>query len=253
MFATLPSLSVNAIAGLLLPIKSFKESIWRLAIAGIAFALAAKPLTAQEAAIAGVWLIETPVPAIRTVDGELPPLKPQSRALYEERVRSRMAGDIYFDRTTWCASPGMPRFMLMPYTFSIVIGDSHVAFLYEWYDWYRVVRTAEPFTEVVYPISMGFPNGRWETTTLIIETRGIMEETILDSAGLPHSEDMVLTERLRLTEPDVLESVMTIEDPAHYLEPWQFRTSYRRQEFAPVAEEMCVDSISRGEPAIRNQ
>ncbi len=60
---------------------------------------------------------------------------------------------------------------------------------------------------------MGFPVGHCEGDTLVIRTVGLSDVTVLDATGLPHSDRMVLTERLRVLPDGRLEDRITIEDP----------------------------------------
>jgi hypothetical protein len=43
----------------------------------------------------------------------------------------------------------------------------------------------------------GYSVGHWEGLTLVVESIGFNEDTFLDSTGLPHSDEMVTTERIR--------------------------------------------------------
>lgn len=88
---------------------------------------------------------------------------------------------------------------------------------------------------------------------LVIETIGLKERTFLDSAGLPHSEDAKVTERLRLQSPDVLEDLISIEDPAFYSRAWQTRVLYQRQAQKEIREDTCLDRIKAGEAAIKGE
>jgi hypothetical protein len=98
--------------------------------------------------------------------------------------------------------------------------------------------------EPYYSMSFGTGNGHFEGETLVIETKGIMQETFIDHSRLPHSEELVLTERWHLREPDVLENRIRIDDPASYTAPWETIVTYR------IAEDVCLDRIKQGEPAI---
>src|SRR4051812_18994720 len=80
----------------------------------------------------GVWLIEKSPQALTTVDGKRPPLRPDALAEYEARLAARAKGDLSLDRTTWCAAAGVPRLMLEPHPFEILVNPRQVAFLFEW-------------------------------------------------------------------------------------------------------------------------
>jgi hypothetical protein len=69
--------------------------------------------------------------------------------------------------------------------------------------------------------------GRWEGSTLVIETVGIDPDVIVSSNGLPHSGGLRIVERLSLVQdPErgkTLVDEMTLEDPQAYTEPLRTR------------------------------
>jgi hypothetical protein len=214
-------------------------------------ATAAEPLTREQ--FSGVWQIEKPISAIRTVSGKRPPLLPEAAKIYQEHVAARRRGDTSFDGATWCAAAGLPRLMLMSYPFQIEVQPKYVVFLHEWNWWAHVVYLEEAMArrfakaqsgnvevpsapppaidiagaapalpgtdsgdEIFQPSAMGFSTGQWEGNVLIVDTSDFIESTLIDDAGLPHSDQMKVTERLRLTRTDELENLIRIEDPSMY-------------------------------------
>jgi len=203
------------------------------------------------AALAGVWRPERSPERLVTSKGQMPPLTPQARELYDQRIAMARKGDRSFDRTTWCAAPGVPRIMTMPYPFEIKPDRGLLAFIYGWYRWHRVVDMSGTPADAVLPLNMGYPVGRWDGRTLVIDTIGLADETTLDAAGLPHSEAMTLTERLRLLPDGRLEDRFTITDPANYTKPWEAVMTYRRVPGGTVDDDICPDRIRYGQPAVR--
>jgi hypothetical protein len=255
-------------------------------------AMAAQPLTREQ--FSGVWEIEKPVFAVRTVSGKLPPLLPEAARIYQQHVAARRRGDTSFDSATWCAAAGLPRLMLMPYPFQIAVQPKYVVFLHEWNWWAHVVylegamarrfakaqsanfevppaplpaiglaNGAKPGAappapsmdagdDVFQPSAMGFSTGRWEGNVLIVDTSHFIDSTVIDGAGLPHSDRMKVTEHLRLTGADELEDLIRIEDPGVYKEPWETRVLYRRGVDRKIREDVCLDRIANGQPAVRS-
>lgn len=227
----------------------------------------------------GIWRVEKPVFAVLTVDGKEPPLKPQAEKTYREHIAARRRGDTSFDGATWCASVGVPRILFIDYPFQIMLGAKHVAFMHEWNWWARVVyldgaltglnsnvpqgqRSSVPSTgappafgppqpSADLPGSMGLSQGKWQGDTLVVETTHLIDSTLLDSAGLPHSDDLKLTERWRLQGPDVLENRIRIDDPAIFSQPWETVVIYRRQLNTIIKEDVCLDRIKMGAPALQ--
>jgi hypothetical protein len=98
---------------------------------------------------------------------------------------------------------------------------------------------------------MGYPVGRWEGKTLVIETIGIAGETVLDGFGLPHSERMTLTERVRALPGGRLEVRFTIDDSEFYTRPWTAVMTYKHPRNAVIVDDVCPDRIAKGERAVR--
>ncbi len=145
--------------------------------------------------VLGTWIAERYSERLRTVEDAEPPLNSAGLALYRARTAEHGAAQPQFDRTRWCAGPGVPRIMMLPYPFEIRADDDYIGFLYGRYRWHRMVDMSGAKADPVLPQTMGYPVGRWEGKTLVIETTGIAGETVLDGFGLPHSEGMTLIER----------------------------------------------------------
>ncbi len=255
-------------------------------------ATAAEPLTREQ--FSGVWQIEKPISAVRTVSGKRPPLLPEAAKIYQEHVAARRRGDTSFDSATWCAAAGLPRLMLMSYPFQIEVQPKYVVFLHEWNWWAHVVYLEEamarrfakaqsgnvgvpsapppsaidiagakpdaalalpgtdPGDDIFEPSAMGFSTGRWEGNVLVVDTSDFIQSTLIDDAGLPHSDQMKVTERLRLTKTGELENLIRIEDPRMYEEPWETRVTYRRDVSRKIREDVCLDRIANGQAAVRS-
>jgi len=178
------------------------------------------------------------------------PLTPEGAKLHAQRLAERNLPDPQFDRTRWCAGPGMPRIMLMPYPFEIRAERGYLAFLFGWYRWHRLVDLSGQEPEYVLPTTMGYSVGRWIDGALEVRTVGLDDQTILDASGLPHSDAMTLTERLRVLPNGHLEVRFTIEDPAFYTRPWTSVATYHPAPRVTIKDDICPDRIAGGEPAI---
>jgi hypothetical protein len=226
--------------------------------------------SASHQLFAGVWQVESPVFAVRMATGEQPPLQPAAAKVFQDRVAARKRGDTSFDSATWCASVGMPRLMFINYPFEIMVGPQHIAFMHEWSGWARVVFLPGSLTptvgpkpastgrgglaamqNVMTPGPVGLSRGEWVDDQLVVKTDLLIDSTPIDSAGLPHSDALKLTETLRLRSPDVLEDRIRFEDPATFTRPWETVVTYRRKPGARIHEDVCLDRIKAGEPAVK--
>jgi len=220
-----------------------------LAAAGAAGVAHARPQD-PEAALLRVWAPDNPSDRRLASADQPPPLTAEGAKLLAQRLAERKAPDPQFDRTRWCAGPGMPRMMLMPYPFEIKAERGYLAFLFGWYRWYRLVDMSGQEPQFELPTTMGYSAGRWEGGALVIKTTGLEDETVLDASGLPHSDQMTLTERLRILPDGHLEERFTIDDPAFYTRPWTAVATYHPAPAGIVRDDICPDRIARGEPAV---
>ncbi|PNG24385.1 hypothetical protein [Methylocella silvestris] len=101
------------------------------------------------------------------------------------------------------------------------------------------------------PGSTGFAQGNWEGDTLVIKSDHFSGKTLIDSAGMPHSKDLKLIERVRLIAPDVLEDRIRFEDAETFTKPWEAVVIFKRQSKVSRGEDVCLDRIQAGEPAVR--
>ena len=148
-------------------------------------------------------------------------------------------------------TPGVPRLMMLPSPFEIVQRPDYVSIVFQWNGRYRGIDMSGKPLEVPFPVFSGFSAGHWDGDVLDVETRGVLGTTLLDAAGMPHSEDLVITERLRLIDNGrKLEDRMRFEDPATFTAPWETVVTYRKLQNTEIQEDICVDRLEAGGPAI---
>lgn len=229
---------------------SVKALFVGLALTSVALpAIAAAQTPADK--LRGTWMPTTYYEKLVAEDGSPPPLTAEGSELYAERSAAYSDPDRQYDRTRWCAGPGVPRIMFMPYPFEIRADGDFVGFIYSWYRWHRVVDMSGREPDPVLPQTMGYPVGHWEGDTLVIKTVGTTDETVLDEYGLPHSEDMVLTERLDVLPDGKLRARYTIDDEQFYTRPWTVAMTHDRAQDVVMGDDVCPDRIAAGEPAVR--
>jgi hypothetical protein len=192
----------------------------------------------------GVWLIQGDHAALRTIAGKLPPMNQAAAARYLAAVKSRRAGKPDFDTIQTCKPHGFPRILFAAYPIEVLQEPKQVTFIHEIHHMPRMVYLdmALPKLDDMDPTWMGLSVGHWDGDTLVVETQGFNDLTTLDTAGLPHSTQMHVSERIRKTAADTLEDVITIADPKTFTETWSTRVTYRRQPGLRLKEYVCTDS-----------
>lgn len=192
----------------------------------------------------GVWLIKTPVVQLKSTDGSPPPLLPAVQSIYAERIAKLKTGDRSYDATLRCKPMGEPRTAYDPEggPFEITVNPKVLVFGYTWNRMVRFVYVTKAAVDPVGPTYYGTANAQWQGETLIVHAEDFHDDTLLDEAGMPHSEQLKLTERYRLINGGTeLEEQLRFEDPQTFSMPWETRLVYTRQVGARIAEDVCIE------------
>ena len=194
--------------------------------------------------IEGVWLIQGDHSVVKTIDGKLPPMTRPAAARYAAAIKARQAGKPDFDTIQTCRPHGFPRILFAAYPIEVLQEPTQVTFIHEVHHMPRMVYLdmTLPKLEDMDPNWMGVSAGHWDGDTLVVESQGFNDLTTLDTAGLPHSTQMRVSERIRKLDADTLEDVITITDPKTFSRPWSTRATYRRQPGLRLKEYACMDS-----------
>ena len=209
--------------------------------------------SASEPAITGIWELypdpfggsENTVIELTAPEGG-PRLKEPYATQWKQRVARRetalKAGTPLADRSTLCLPEGMPLIMGAIFPIQILQNPGQVTVLAEFLTQTRRIHLdkAMPPLDDIPPYYYGYSVGRWEGDTLVVTTAGIREDT--EFYDIPHSREMKITERIRLTEPGYMENRITIEDPVMLAEPYRFTYGYKRNDTYEINEYFCTAS-----------
>jgi hypothetical protein len=202
-------------------------------------AMAAAPALA-DGDISGTWMLVAPVRALTTLKGSLPPLNAAALAVY----RARRADQ---DPVAKCKPPGEPRTLLEnSWPFEIMQSAKRIDFLFQWNRLDRAIAIGDQQPlDAQAPYYFGQSTGRWERDTLVVSVIGLKPSTWLDSAGLPHSDELALTERFRVVAGGkTLEARLHIDDPATYTRPWDALLRFKRlPPGTRIAEDVCLERL----------
>jgi len=220
---------------------------WRVGACAIAMCVAGPaPAVANTPDLTGVWSIVSPPERVKTVDGKLPPLLPNAKAVYETHLAQAAKGDRSFDGTSRCLPPGLPRLMLVHRPFEILQRPKTIYFIHELNRLPRRAYLDESLPADPDPHYLGYSVAHWDGDTLVIESAGFDDSTLLDDAGLPHSAALHLTERYQLDKDGKhLRARFTIEDPKTFASPWAFTAEYVKKPGYELRENVCADKLAR--------
>ena len=192
----------------------------------------------------GVWRNDTGIHFTNPAGNpNPPPLNTEYAARYQAVQESAARGEPTNDPTASCVWPGVPRIIVSPYPSEYVITPNLVYIIYEYMSQVRRIFTdGRNHPEDLEPSYDGHSIGHWEGDTLVVETVGLREDTMYENTGLPHSDALVIRERLRLVEPGFLENEVTAEDPKALTAPWTTLVHYRREPDWQMMDYVCAEN-----------
>ena len=180
--------------------------------------------------VSGIWWANSYSMQIRPTDGSALPFTPAGADAYRKNVAGLKDGSIVDAARKVCVPDGVPRILATPYPFQIFQSPGFTTIVYEQNHVFRTVpmdRKVPSDKELeAYPYYSGNSFGHWEGDTLVVVTKGFNEKTFIDASGVPHSDQLHVTERFRRINDKTLEDVATIEDPVMFTRPWTTRFTY---------------------------
>ena len=217
-----------------------RKPLWPALLGAALVALRAAPAAATPD-LSGVWLLSAQISALKTSDGKAPPLRPEARAVYEQHRASAGKGDYSFDGMVRCLPPGLPRLMLVHEPFEILQKPRVMYFVHQLNRLPRRAYFGESLPTDPDPHYLGYSVARWDGDTLVIESTGFDDRTLLDNAGLPHSDALHLTERYRLSaDGSRLRLSFIVDDPKTFTQPWSAQVQFVKQPGRELTEEVCA-------------
>ena len=211
-------------------------------------ALAALPALAQAQAghpnFTGVWTVTPYSGALKPTDGKPIPFKPEMKAAYDKHVAAAKAGDKSWDPAKECLPEGLPRIMTINEPFEIMQRDKAVYFVSQnrvpWKAFFGEQLPTDPD-----PFYMGYSVAKWQGKTLVLDSAGFRDITMLDDRGIPHTEQLHLTTSFKLG-PDgkTMTATYTIDDPGAFTRPWTAKASFVKKPASfQVPEEVCAEKL----------
>jgi hypothetical protein len=160
--------------------------------------------------------------------------RPPYNAKWEDRYVKNIAGvadGTFPDPLTFCGiNAGMPRMINQPDAYEWIITPKMVWQTTENASGVRRIYTDGRGHPANLPHTLnGHSIGHWEGDTLVVDTVGMMVNSILDRTGLQLSDNRHIVERIRMIDADTLEDQLTITDPEALTGPWRVVKHYRKQ------------------------
>ena len=160
------------------------------------------------------------------------------RAAQDEATRK---GEPLATGGSQCIPYGVPTMMAVAnYPVEILQTPGQVTIITEAFSEVRRVHLDRPQLKIedVPPSYYGRSVGKWDGDTLVIDTVGIAPK-VAGYQSLPHSNQLRVTERMRLVMPDVLQDQITLDDPIVLEKPVTYTLAYRRLPNYEMVEFVC--------------
>jgi len=199
--------------------------------------------------LTGVW---APYRGGRGADPALAPppaspltLKPDFAAPFEARRKAEAEaaarGEPIASGAVACVPYGMPRMMSVAlYPIEILPTAGQITIVAEAFSEVRRIYLNVPQLPMgdVPPGYYGRSVGKWDGDTLVVDTIAI-KPAVPAYQNMPHSDQMRITERLRLITKDILHDRITIDDPVVLEKPVTYTLAYRRMPGYEMVEFVC--------------
>jgi hypothetical protein len=182
-------------------------------------------------------------PTFRIPDLSNPNLKPWVKEHMKKDTDEVLAGKVAFTAQSSCWPAGVPFFMGYG-------GPDPLVFLQTpkqvWILWREDNQSRRIYMDVPHsanpkPSWYGESVGHYEGDTLVIDTIGLNDKTVLDIYRTPHTEKLHVVERWKMVnDGQGMEVIFTVADPDAFYEPWTAMRRYRRVEQTGY-EKMCAE------------
>ena len=184
-------------------------------------------------------------PTYRIADLTNPILKPwliEPMRRANDEVR---AGKVPFTADARCWPGGVPGFDVYAHVRPIYFVQTakEVIIIEESDMQVRRIYLNVPHSANPKPSWYGESVGHYEGDTLVVDTIGLNDKTFVDNYRTPHTTQIHVVERFRLTEDGkILEARITVDDPGAFNMPWSAIQRWRRREGVAIIELICAEN-----------
>jgi hypothetical protein len=142
-----------------------------------------------------------------------------------------------------CAPIGIPLTYLVSEPDEIVQSPRQIVMMFESDGTHRQIHTdGRLFPKDPEPTWLGYSVGKWDGDTLVVETIGFNERTVLDLIGHPHSDALRLVERYHRRDFGHMDVEVTVDDPKLYTKPFSIKFTQRLLADSDVLENICAEN-----------
>jgi hypothetical protein len=182
-------------------------------------------------------------PTFRIPDLSHQNLKPWVKERMKKDTDGILSGKVAFTAQSSCWPAGVPFFMGYggPDPLVFVQTPKQVWILWREDNQARRVYMDVPHSSNLRPSWYGESVGHYEGDTLVVDTVGLNDKTVVDIYRTPHTEKLHVVERWRMVDGGQgMEVVFTVDDPDAFYQPWSGMRRYRRVQQTGY-EKICAE------------
>jgi hypothetical protein len=171
-------------------------------------------------------------PTFAMGDANSPILLPWAREVIRKHNDLVMSGKPAFPRNASCYPAGVPAFLLYPVQpVYFIQSPKEVVLIWQADHQVRHVWLTDRHSANVRTSWYGESIGHYEGDTLVVDTIGLDDRSVVDGYQTPHTKQLHVTERFHMINGGkTLEVNVHVEDPGTFTSPWDATQRYRRVE-----------------------
>jgi hypothetical protein len=185
-------------------------------------------------------------PTYRVADLNNPILQPWAKEQMKKANDEVLAGKVPFRPRERCVPAGVPGFLVYTLVepFYFLQTPKQVTIINNGNVESRRVYLNVPHSKDVKPSWYGESVGHYENgDTLVVDTIGLSTKTFVDNYRTPHTEQLHVVERFKLSgDGKTIEVLITIEDAGAFTTPWSAVYRFRRIDGRQLHEEVCAEN-----------
>jgi hypothetical protein len=184
-------------------------------------------------------------PTYRVADLGNPILQPWAVEQMRKANDEVLAGKVPFRPRESCYPGGVPGFLVYNLAFAdrFLQTAKQVTIINPGGPELRRVYLNVPHSAQVTPSWYGESVGHYEgRDTMVVDTIGITTKAFIDNYRTPHTDRLHVVERFKLTGDQMLEALVTIDDPGAFTVPWSAIQRFRRVHTGPWEEAICAEN-----------
>lgn len=171
-----------------------------------------------------------------------PLLTPWAAAIMRATREKIVAGAPPYDPAERCWPPGVPNIISFGVAAMYFLQSANeVTIVYERGQIARHVFLNRQHTANVKPSWHGESVGHYEGDTLVVDTIGLDDRSVVDVFNVPHTAALHVVERYRIVG-NMLQVVVTVDDPGAFKQPWSASKTFEAGNETQMEEVLCQEA-----------